>query len=399
VTVGDDKVARQWSAGNGQPERALPAAPVPLSAVALARNGGLLATGGADQKVRLYNFGDLRELATLDAPGPVRGLAFSPNSQALIAACAEQALAAWNVIYAPGQTPPADFGKPLQRFAAAGGATDVVVAADNATFYSVGQDKNARAWKLAADVPVRNFAHPNFVDAAAFHPNGGQLATGCHDGILRIYDLAKNAVVRQINAHTQPTPSPIYAVAWTPDGKAVLSGSLDRSLKLWDAGTGNLIREFKGYHEMDFPRGHRDAVFCATFNADGKLLATGGSDRAIKLWNVADGSVVREFRNPAFSAAMDGPAVAHPGWVYGLRFTADGKYLVSAGNAPKNHGYLAVWAVADGKLHYGHELPLGSFHALALSPDGKSIALACGPQQRPYQEVSAYVLKMPAAVK
>ena len=53
---------------------------------------------------------------------------------------------------------------------------------------------------------------------------------------------------------------------------------------------------------------------------------------------------------------------SHPGWVYGVRYTPDGKRLVSVGDAPLNKGYLAVWDAADGKLLYGEELPLGVFY-------------------------------------
>jgi len=41
---------------------------------------------------------------------------------------------------------------------------------------------------------------------------------------------------------------------------------------------------------------------------------------------------------------------SHPGWIYGLQYTADGKRLVSAGLAPGNKGYLAVWEPDAGKL-------------------------------------------------
>src|SRR5262249_26264301 len=155
---------------------------------------------------------------------------------------------------------------------------------------------------------------------------------------------------------------PIYSVAWTPDGKQVVSASLDKSLKLYDAASGNLVREFKAFKEKDFEKGHHDGVFSVAISPDAKLLASGSSDRSIKLWNIADGSVVRELSNPTIKTNQPGPdgkpipgqfPQAHPGWIYGLRFTSDGRFLVSVGNAPKNQGYLAVWNVADGKMLHG----------------------------------------------
>src|SRR5262249_18724885 len=156
----------------------------------------------------------------------------------------------WNVLFNPGQPAPPDFGKLGQSYAHAQAATDVTFAPDSVTLYSAGADKSVKAWRFAADVATRNFPHPNFVDAVAFHPTSPLLATGSHDGQVRIFDLTKNAQVRAINAHTTPAPpSAIYSVAWSPDGKQLVSTSLDRTMKLWDATSGNLVREFKAYKE------------------------------------------------------------------------------------------------------------------------------------------------------
>src|SRR5260370_40572309 len=97
---------------------------------------------------------------------------------------------------------------------------------------------------------------------------------------------------------------------------------------------------------------------------------------------LAAGTVGREFVTPNVSppaSALPGPAPAHPGWVYSVRFTSDGKHLVSAGNAPRGRGYLAVWSVADGKLLYGEELSLGPIYSVAVSAEGQELAVGRPP--------------------
>jgi WD40 repeat protein len=364
----------------------------------------------------------------------VYAIDFSPDGKYLLTGSFDKTLKLWE-----GAT-----GKEIKTFDGPGGHRNLVLSVafspDGRTLASGSSDNTAKLWdteKAGSAGPIKNLAHPNLVDAVAFHPAGRQLATGCHDGSVRIWDVAKGQQVRQIRAHTVPMMTQIYCVSWNPNGKQIVSGSLDRSLKLWDAATGNLIREFKGYSEIAalpvlgastvallgsplkqapfltasavlpgrtgkyVEKGHREGVFCAAFSPDGKLLASGSSDHTIKLWKVADATLVREFINPKLKTTTKaGPTVlalaqAHPGWVYGVRFTPEGDHLVSVGNAPRNRGYLAVWNVADGKLLYGEELPLGAIYSVAISPDGKRLALACGPNSRQVPEGNGYLIRMP----
>ena len=131
------------------------------------------------------------------------------------------------------------------------------------------------------------------------------------------------------------------------------------------------------------------------FRATDGLLDRFGAERVVDT-PLSEAAIV----GSAIGLAVAGMVpVAHPGWVYSLRFTPDGKYVISGGPAPQNRGFLAAWAVADGKLTYGEELPVGAIHSLALSPDGKLIGLACGPQGKVFNEVNSFVIKMPDAVK
>src|SRR5262249_50093940 len=78
----------------------------------------------------------------------------------------------------------------------------------------------------------------------------------------------------------------VGAAEVSPDGKleAVPAGD---SVKLFDRATGKEVRALKG---------HAGAATAATFSPDGKHLATGGTDAAVCLWDLATGRLLWKFR-------------------------------------------------------------------------------------------------------
>src|SRR4029079_10006708 len=141
-----------------------------------------------------------------------------------------------------------------------------------------------------------------------------------------------------ISAHIQMVQKnnvahPIYSLTFTPDGKQVLTSSEDYSLKLWDVASGNLVKEFKAHKEKEFEKGHQEPVYVAAFSPDGKFIASGSSglERTIQIWSL-DGNVSADLENPAFKTTPGFPPASHPGAVAGLRFTKDGKRLISVGD-------------------------------------------------------------------
>jgi WD40 repeat protein len=376
ATAGADGKVRLYNASTGVLDKTIDAEK-PQTCVAFSRNSDLVACGGSDSKVRLFKIDDGKMLSVFTAPSVPRGLGFHPNNRSLVMAGADGAVVAWDIIHTPGQPLPVEFGKVQQTFAHAAGAFELAIPASttNAVFYSAGADKTIKAFKLASETAIRNIPHPNTVNSLAYDKEGTILVTGCGDGQVRLYDIAKGALSKAIVAHPgMPNqPSAVYAVAFSPDGKSILSGSYDQSLKLWSVPDGKLIREFKGYKAKTSEKGHQEAVLCAAFSPDGTRIASGGMDRAIKIWNVATGEVERELIDPATK-----PPSAHPGWVYALRWIDGGKKIVSVGGAPRLKGSMATWDTATGKLLEGKELAVGTIYALGVSADEKLLGLGTG---------------------
>lgn len=405
---------------NGAKERSFDAG-TPVTAAALSKNGQLLAVAaGTDQKIKLFRTGDGGVFGTFVPGGRVTDLSFHPTLPALVGIVDGSRVVAWNVAGDPGQPPPEEFGKPVQEFPHPAKVNAVLFNADG-TLLTGSDDKNLRVWRFASDAPAKTFAHPNVVSAVAFDKTAGILATGCNDGVLRLWDTKTNQP-KAINAHVgkDNQPSPIYAVAFSPDYSKIATGSFDASIKLWDAKAGTLIREIKagvdrfpadptlvtaapaavgavGTATLDPPTepGHRDQVFSLAFSKDGKRLASGSSDRTVKLWNVDTGELIRDFPNPDLKAA--GPGQSHPslpGFVYAVGFANGDAHLVSLGAAPSFKGAAVVWNVADGKPVKKFDPGYGPINAFAPLPDGKWL-LGFGQKSRTDTKCEAVVF--PAA--
>ncbi len=118
-------------------------------------------------------------------------------------------------------------------------------------------------------------------------------------------------------------------------------------------------------------RGHRGSVTALAYRPGGKVLASGGADRTVRLWNLATGTEVRQ------DVTLRGPA--NKDRVNGMAFSPGGKYLAAAAEERQ----VILWeADALGRVRV-HPIAEGPAHAVAFSPDGKWLAAATGRLLRP----------------
>ena len=205
---------------------------------------------------------------------------------------------------------------------------------------------------------------PQWIDALAFSPDGKTLASGqaAHRdrSPVRVWDLASARVIREFEVEQ----GRIEALAFSPDGRRLAAGAGSERVYLWDAGTGREL------HRLERQRPAIGARCGLAFSPDGKALAAGGA--SVSVWEVESGTRLHLFNEPATKVA----------------FSPDARTLIGAGvfypfpHARGEHKYITpalyFWDLATGKERrvVPDQARAGGFLALALSPDGKSLALS-----------------------
>lgn len=91
----------------------------------------------------------------------------------------------------------------------------------------------------------------------------------------------------------------VYSVAWSPTVPAlVATGGSDDKTFLWRVGEDAYMETQGAVHEL---LGHTDTIGVISFSHDGSMLATGGMDGRVKIWNPLDGSCIRTLEGPGES--------------------------------------------------------------------------------------------------
>ncbi|MHB1424561.1 MAG: WD40 repeat domain-containing protein [Gemmataceae bacterium] len=126
-------------------------------------------------------------------------------------------------------------------------------------------------------------AEKTYISELAFTPDGKTLAGCNHQGTVYLWDAARG----EEKAHLQHGETQMAScLAFAPDGKTLAVGVGPRNSRVIEGGEIVLWDPATREKRLTL-RGHIGNVRALTFNADSTLLASGGVDNTVKLWDIA----------------------------------------------------------------------------------------------------------------
>ncbi|MCI0682271.1 MAG: hypothetical protein L0Y71_09215 [Gemmataceae bacterium] len=237
--------------------------------------------------------------------------------------------------------------------------------------------------------------HGAEITSLSFSPDGQRLATASRDRTVKIWDLGNGHEILAYRGHTDH----VNAAAYSPDGQRIASAGADKEVRIWDAATGKDVHVLKGpgtySKSLAWSRdgkhlvvsqagaqGSNPGIVCifdaatgalkraltdfrllvhhVTFNGDGTIMSTGGSDGQMRHWEYP--KVVDNPNQPEYWAQQDPSGTA-----YHIAFSPDNRSLARTG--------------ADGVKIYNVNLPGQPFSVSAprriLPPPAPGIRYTC----------------------
>ena len=265
-----------WDAATGRRDGVVGDHGAEVLSVAFGSKGRVIASGGRDGAITLWDVDGGQPRRIADQGGAVTTLDFSPDpgfdGQLLASGSRDGSVVLWRI------TP--EDAIPQRLTPHTDGVTSVAFSLDGQLVASGGDDYMVRLWDAASGEPsatqLARPRHPHRVTRVAFSPDGTTLAVATQGGRVSRWDIATGEP-SGADLHAEE-PIWVTSLAFSADGRRLASGATDQRVLLWDA---------DGRRWLDDGLGPADGgVTDVAFGAGGRFLAVAGERGTIVLWDL-----------------------------------------------------------------------------------------------------------------
>ena len=189
------------------------------------------------------------------------------------------------------------------------GVTETKLSQDGQTVFT-GQLQTIRRFDTATG-KASEFEVPNhYISRLATSPDNTLVAAaGVHAGFpMRILDATTGAMRHEMSHGT----GDVTRMAWSPDGNSLATGATDKLVRVWNVATGKIEHELAG---------HTGTIWSLAWSPDGTRLASAAEDKTVRLWNPLAGKLAATYDQ--FPQAMSIEA----GYEQKLVWTTDSRRL------------------------------------------------------------------------
>ncbi|KAH9172900.1 WD40-repeat-containing domain protein [Lactarius sanguifluus] len=281
--------------------------PAYIRSMCFSPNGQYLATGSEDLQICIWDLIKRRIRNVFDGhTQAVYALDFSPDGRSIVSGSGDRTVRIWdmqdgsNKLLADRDTETADSG-----------VASVAISPDGRLIAVGSLDNIVRIWDVATGQLIERLrGHKDSVYSVAFTPDGDGIVSGSLDKTIKYWDVGKllthapkrdprtglpladrpgssSSVVKREDdeasaactknflGHRRMIKDYVLTMAVSHDGQWVVSGSKDRGVQFWDPRSA--ITQFK-------LQGHTSSIISIDLSPS-SLLATGSSDRTVRIWS------------------------------------------------------------------------------------------------------------------
>ena len=270
-----------------------------MTCLAYSPDGALMATGGQDAKIKLWNSASGFCFVTFsEHEAGVTGLVFTPNNKVVVSSSLDGTVRCFDLTryrnFKTLTTP-----RPVQLSCVSVDSSGDLIAAGGKDVFEV------YLWSLKTGRLVEILGgHEGPVGDVAFSPSptSSHLATVSWDGTLRVWDSVSASATREVIE----LGSDGLALAWRPDGRRITVATLRGHLVTFDIRSGTQVGSINGRRDLGGGKSEmekisakkkRESAHFSTvcYSADGSIILAGGQSKHICIYHVEESLLLKKF--------------------------------------------------------------------------------------------------------